>query len=222
MKINAERLTEARRRGHVSLRAVGRASGVTSFAVDRLEKTGDATNVAFGILEAIARASGLPLHDLVCEPDADPEDADVQAVLAALLGSPHGIVMDALTDALNLDAGRVREIVDQLRTAVRPAGLAVSLVDDTVRLAALHHHVPVDRGRLAAATQRARGRRSTNHTEANIIRDVAHGTTDPGAVRSDGNRNLRTNSLIRSEILTEIAGRIELSDDARFSLMLDE
>lgn len=99
MRINGQLLTEARRRGHVSLRAVGRTSGVTSFAVDRLEKIGDATNVAFGVLEAIAGASGLPLHDLVCGPGADPEDADVEAVLAALLGSPHGIVMDALTDA---------------------------------------------------------------------------------------------------------------------------
>lgn len=217
----------------LSERDVASHWGVSTAVVRSVEAGRVDTELALGQLAKLADILGLDLHELLdtghtpatSEAGADGLSAEDVPKVGALLADVRVLVpIDGLAEALGWDLERTHRALEVLDDTLRPAGLRVHRLHHDVRLA---RTVTATRDtELEALWRRHFAVRSLNPAQANLLRQIRDGKTrlagskDTEKVRLP---ELRNAGLIRpAPAETGTTAKWELTDDVRFSLLLDE
>lgn len=233
MKIDTAVFRQARQQAKLSTRAVAATAGTSGTAVFALEKTGDATHLAVGVLHRIAAAVGLTIPDLLLAAEADAGDQpntgrsrpdDAPEVMAALLAHPTRLHRDTLASLLDQSPDDTTRSLGELDQAIRSFGLGLAVSQHNVALIGLPR-TRLTESRIQAVQKQLGTRRHIDRGDAKIVHAALLGRTTLKSLRMDANGQLRTAKLINAGVLQPAEREIDpvgLTESVRYSLLLDD
>jgi transcriptional regulator with XRE-family HTH domain len=232
-RLARDRIRNRRLELGLSERDVAAHCGVSTAVIRSIEAARVDADLTLGQLAKVGAVLGLDLPELLDTHALQPEqegpapagpDDDV-AKLGSLLADIRVLVpVEGLADALNWDLTRTHTALERLDAALRPAGL---------RLHQLHHDVRIARTVTAVDAQTLEelwrihlARRSLTITQARLLKALRDGVV-PLASNKDTQKvrlpELRNAGLIAAAAAESgSTAKWELTDDVRFSLLLDE
>lgn len=194
-----------------------------------MENGGGNQDIGLAAAVRLANALGLRIAELVSVPESESESVsmanDDAAALGALLRATGTLTpVGALADVLGWPIGRVHAAEAELAERLRTVGQ--SLRRSTGRLAVDCGASAVDQEVMKSALRRHLGRDHLSLTEARMLRHVEHGDTP---TQPSNPEQVALGTLVRAELVTfgDVCTRTTeapmcLSEDVRFSLMLDD
>lgn len=230
MQVDRQRLKERRLELGRSMRSVAQSAGVPLTTIKSLEVSGDCSYLTMNTLRLICDAVGLPMSGLlvgVRPPRADdggPARQLVREVGAALFRYRDGISVDALAHALRCSADEVQIALVELDEALAGVGAMLHRTDSHVALApAVAEILTPEVMRLAV--EETATRPDLGVRDGVTIYQAMQGTRSAKGQRANADGLLRTGRLRNYGLLNEPEKEtcpMLLSDEVRFSLMLDD
>jgi transcriptional regulator with XRE-family HTH domain len=225
-RLDPARFRELRDAAGVTKRALARTTNTTATFITSLEEAGDLTHVPYGVVDAIARALGVTIGELVdsrADADAVPDpDAITREIVSLLHRRPEGTHINTIAAAGRLSLDELEEELRGVSSLVREAGLRLVRADNVVRLASSAARLLTDDA--VAAAERADGtRRAVTRREIDIMRQVTVGSATLKQLSSSGDGHIRVGSLRRAGLIRVTdTNEVAASEEVRFSLLLDE
>ena len=234
MSSNTPRLNPVllrRRRAELGLtaKALADALGILPATYMFLENTGGKT-LDLRLVVRLARILGVSLDSLVTPavldeaPDVPTVDDDAKALGSLLYSAETLIPIGALCDALDWPLDRLHAAEERLGAQLEACGLR--LRRSNARLAITRDPDPVDTTSLKTAIRRHLGRHNVGRRELRLLRRIEQERVPKATSNPD---IVALGVLVNAELVTfETSGAprsetpMTLSEDVRFSLMLDK
>lgn len=224
-RLNVQVLRARRAELGLSVRAIAAEAGLTGNGYVALEKGYGHDALSYGTVVRLARVLGLTLDELVADKPASNEEEDDAAALGVLLYSIGTLTpVGALTEVLDWPLDRLHRAEGEL--ARRLEGVGARLRRSGARLAVVPANDAVDAKVLEAALRRHLGRDHVKLTEARMLRHVEH---DDVPTQPSNPERVAMGVLVNAGLVafgeppTKTAeAPLVLSEDVRFSLMLEE
>lgn len=232
MRLDSERIAVRRRELGLSQREVARQVGGGNSLVFHLEGDAPHGDLTLRELERLGEALAMDLKDLIA---GDPEGAPsrdagtwgpslVPELGALLLRVGGRVPLSALAETLECPREQLAAALERLDACLRPCGLQVHLHDATAHLVPMASS-DIPASRLTDAMRKADARA---HQKASRIRlayrvFATETTAKKVAVTNPGKVTL--GELVNSGIVVRPpndGGALSLSEDVRYSLLLDE
>jgi hypothetical protein len=165
-------------------------------------------------------------HDPDPAPQSDPPapeaneagDAGDAAAVGALLAKAGTLTaVEALADALNWALERPYAAIDDLDRRTHPLGWTIQRTKGDVAIC--RRDDAADPEQLQELLKHHHARRGLSITEARLLFDIRHGRAEQ---RITGNNDRVALARLHNAGLIEDADQLELAEDVRFSLLLDE
>jgi transcriptional regulator with XRE-family HTH domain len=216
----------------LSIRQVAALIGTTGPGYVALENGGGNPDIGLDAASRLASALGLSLDQLVRSQRIGPEHADDEpslsgdvAALGALLSATGTLTpVGALCEVLDWPLDRFRAAENAL--SERLAAVGMVLRRSHARLAIERAAGAVDDEQLAKAVRRHLGRVHLSLTEARLLRHVEHGDVP---TQPSNPEQVALGVLVNAGLVAPgpapsktAEAPLELTDDVRFSLMLEE
>ncbi len=201
----------------LSQRRLGAAVGVNGMTIQRLEDGSDTNDFPLGLVRSLAGVLAVEVAALLGgePPTRSGEEADVQVVGRLISAHERPLPRHHLIEALEWDHDRLDTALTGLREALAATGQALQESTAGLDLRAAHDPGPVDE-RLAASVAADIGLSSQ---ERRLLRQAVAGPLSHE--RQSVPAQQATANLRRLGLLVDAGDAHILSDDARFSLMLD-
>ena len=203
-------------------------AGASQAIVRGIERGLDQAAITVGEVARLARVLALDVSELLLPATTAPPDGPntqeqfldqaVKRVGVILFELPRLVPLQTLAAALELTLDETEQAVGRLDLVVRPAGLRVHRLFDQVGLRPVASAVPA--AQLEAACRADLARRGLSITQSLLLRDIVAGRRTRQLTNA---QTVAAGELANAGILTRLpSGGVELSDEARFSLLLDE
>lgn len=217
--LDGEKTRRRRKSLGLSERKLGREVGVDGSAIHNLERDRNTGELAFAVIDRLLTVLGVTLDDLRPDDPVLPEGDDV-AVVGALLAHEDTLTpVSVIAEVLDWDLARVEAALDELDTRLVVTGQRVHRLGLDVKVVSAVAPASL----VQDLARRSLARRGVNICYARIV----HQAMTSRLPRAPNNaEKVAIAAMVNAGILTDAAGdRGEvpvLSEDTRFSLMLDE
>lgn len=225
MIVDADRVRRRRAELGLTVRGLAKHLKVTGAVVTRLESGDNHPDLPLGLLVRLAEVLAVDLPTLLVQSrpacDAVPDaDQDARTVGAALVADGTLVPLGALAEAFDWTLQRTEAAIEALEARLPDVGMRVHRLRDQV--AVVRAVEPISRAALGQLTRKHLHRTAISLSEARIVFRLASGTPprDPGNSERVAIGVLANAGLLEPDPAG--AAEMRLSEDVRFSLLLDE
>ena len=219
--LDHNRILMARLELNLSQRDVAFDVGINPVTMSRLEQGRSDESLDLRTVDRLAAALGLSITSLFAQPDAEGHPgmptSDERRLEALLYDSRSALGADDIALTLGWTLPRAHAALKRLRAALALRGTMIYSSGRRHRVTARSDILTSKERQSAERTHHAR--LGLTVPEARLLQQVRRGTVRVGWTRSMSNKErVAAGSLFKAGLVEAVGERIQLTEDARFSL----